>query len=181
MKRLFVNILLLLTLCAPIGYAQNQNKTMDSDAIVTNSFWDNWFGQIGVDMWLQNPYGSNFNKVFPNGKTFGVDLAIGKWITPLFGIRGIFNWENSIIKNHHASWVHKGSKCYLVFAGDFLVNLTNLFGDYKPDKKWNLSVFPRAGALIDVREYAPVGSPILGFGVDCNYRLNNKWSLLGMQ
>ena len=81
MKRLFVNILLI-TLCITIGYGQNQNKSMGSDAIVTNSFWDNWFGQVGVDMWLQNPYGSNFKNVFPNGKTFGVDVALGKWITP---------------------------------------------------------------------------------------------------
>lgn len=178
MKRLFVNILLL-TLCTTIGYGQNQNKSAVSNAIVTNSFWDNWYGQVGVDMWLQNPYGSNFKNVFPNGKTFGVDLALGKWITPQFGIRGIFNWENGIVKNHHASWVHKGNKCYLVFAGDFLINLTNLFGDDKPDKKWNISVFPRAGALLDVQENDPVGSPMLGFGVDCTYRLNDKWSLFG--
>ncbi len=151
----------------------------DSNAIVTNSFWDNWFGQVGVDMWLQNPYGSNFKNVFPNGKTFGVDMALGKWMTPEFGIRGIFNWENGIVKNHHASWVHEGSKCYLVFAGDFLVNLTNLFGDYRPDKKWNISVFPRAGALIDIQDKGPVGSPMLGFGADCTYRLNDKWSLFG--
>lgn len=69
--------------------------------------------------------------------------------------------------------------CYLVFAGDFLVNLTNLFGDYRPDKKWIISVFPRAGALIDVRENGPVGSPMLGLGVDCTYRLNERWSLFG--
>lgn len=178
MKRLFVNILLL-TLYITVGYAQEPNRSMDSNAIVTNSFWDNWYGQVGVDMWLQNPYGSNFKNVFPNGKTFGVDIALGKWITPQFGIRGNFNWENGIIKNHHASWVHAGSKCYLVFAGDFLVNLTNLFGDYKPDKKWNISVFPRAGALIDIQENAPVGSPMLGLGVDCTYRLNERWSLFG--
>lgn len=151
----------------------------DSCAILINSFWDNWYGQVGVDMWLQNPYGTNFKNVFPNGKTFGVDMALGKWITPEFGMRGIFNWENGIIKNNHASWVHENSKCYMVFAGDIMVNLTNLFGDYRPDKKWNISVFPRAGALIDVQENAPVGSPMLGFGVDCTYRLNDKWSLFG--
>ncbi len=160
-------------------FAQQEELPVDSNAVVTNSFWDNWYGQVGVDMWLQNPYGTNFKNVFPNGKTFGVDVAIGKWFTPEFGIRGMFNWENGIIKNDYASWVHEGSKGYLVFAGDIMVNLTNLFGDYRPDKKWNISVFPRAGALMDVQENGPVGSPMLGLGVDCTYRLNDKWSLFG--
>jgi len=160
-------------------FAQQEELPIDSNANVTNSFWDNWYGQVGVDMWLQNPYGTNFKNVFPNGKTFGVDVALGKWFTPQFGIRGIFNWENGIIKNDYASWVHEGSKGYLVFAGDFMVNLTNLFGNYKPDKKWNISVFPRAGALLDMLEAGPCGSPLLGFGLDCTYRLNDKWSLFG--
>lgn len=93
MKRLFVNILLL-SLCTSIGYGQNPNNPMDSNGVVTNSFWDNWYGQVGVDMWLQNPYGSNFKNVFPNGKTFGVDVALGK-ITPEFGIRGNFTGKTA--------------------------------------------------------------------------------------
>ncbi len=160
-------------------YAQQDEVPVDSNAVVTNSFWDNWYGQVGVDMWLQNPHGTNFKNVFPNGKTFGVDVALGKWFTPQFGIRGVFNWENGIVKNDYASWVHEGSKGYLVFAGDIMVNLTNLFGDYRPDKKWNVSVFPRAGALLDMLEAGPCGSPMLGLGVDCTYRLNDKWSLFG--
>ena len=71
--------------------AQQEEVPVDSDAVVTNSFWDNWSGQVGVEMWLQNPYGTNFKIVFPNGKTFGVDVAVGKWFTPEFGIRGVFN------------------------------------------------------------------------------------------
>ena len=160
-------------------FAQQEEVPVDSDAVVTNSFWDNWYGQVGVDMWLQNPHGTNFKNVFPNGKTFGVDVALGKWFTPEFGIRGVFNWENGIIKNDYASWVHEGSRGYLVFAGDIMVNLTNLLGDYRPDKKWNVSVFPRAGALLDMLEDGPCGSPMLGLGVDCTYRLNDKWSLFG--
>ena len=36
----------------------------DSNAVVTNSFWDNWYLQVGMDMALQNPYGTDFSKVF---------------------------------------------------------------------------------------------------------------------
>ena len=44
--------------------------------------WDNWYVQLGLDMSLQNPYGYDLAKVFPNGKTFGVNAAIGRWFTP---------------------------------------------------------------------------------------------------
>ena len=179
-KRLVVCIMaIVLAVGGNRAYAEQEEMPVDSNAVVTNSFWDNWYGQVGVDMWLQNPHGTNFKNVFPNGKTFGVDVAVGKWFTPEFGIRGVFNWENGIIKNDYASWVHEGSRGYLVFAGDIMVNLTNLLGDYRPDKKWNVSVFPRAGALMDVQEGGPVSSPMLGLGVDCTYRLNDKWSLFG--
>ena len=45
----------------------------------TEGFWQDWFVQMGLDMTLQNPYGYDFSKVFPNGKSFGLDVAVGKW------------------------------------------------------------------------------------------------------
>ena len=98
-------------------FAQQEELPVDSNAVVTNSFWDNWYGQVGVDMWLQNPYGTNFKNVFPNGKTFGVDVALGKWITPQFGLRGIFNWENGIVKNDYASWVTRAVRAIWCLQG----------------------------------------------------------------
>lgn len=160
---------------------QNGNRpdSVVLNVYVTNSFWDNWYVQMGMDMWLQNPHGSNFKDVFPNGKSFGLDVALGKWITPEFGFRGSLNWENGFFKSNHASWIHEGSKSYMVIAGDFLVNLTNLLGEYRADKKWNISIFPRAGALLDFQRGRLVSSPLLGFGIGTTYRLSNKWSVYG--
>ena len=42
------------------------------NVLVANNFWSNWFVQMGLDMTLQNPYGYDFSKVFPNGKSFGL-------------------------------------------------------------------------------------------------------------
>lgn len=75
--------------------AQEEIST-DSNAVVTNSFWDNWYLQVGMDMALQNPYGTDFSKVFPNGKSFGIDAAIGKWFSPEYGARFKVNWGNGI-------------------------------------------------------------------------------------
>ena len=57
----------------------------DSEAIVTNSFWDNWYAQIGGDMILLFPVKHKVKDVFPNGKSLGVSVAVGKWFSPIFG------------------------------------------------------------------------------------------------
>ena len=49
------------------------------NVVVADGFWKNWFVQMGLDMTLQNPYGYDMSRVFPNGKSFGLDLAAGKW------------------------------------------------------------------------------------------------------
>ena len=80
----------------------------DSCSVVTKSFWDNWFVQAGLGMSLQNPYGTNFKNVFPNGSTYGLNIGFGKWFTPEAGVRGGLNWQNGIIGNKHAYYL--GSK-----------------------------------------------------------------------
>ena len=158
---------------------QDGGTPENSKAIVTNSFWDNWYGQIGVDMSLQNPYGCNFAHAIPNGMTFGIDIAVGKWLVPEYGIRGKVNLENAIIKNNQASWVHT-KKGYLIFTGDIQLSLKYLLGEYMPNEKWNMYVYPRAGAFIDLRDgNGAEGSPLLGLGFGGTYRLNSKWSIYG--
>jgi len=71
-------IALLLAFLAP-GKSAAQ---LSEHAVAANPFWNNWYVQLGFDMSLQNPYGYSFSDVFPNGKTFGVDAALGRWFTP---------------------------------------------------------------------------------------------------
>ena len=154
--------------------AQDENH-VDSSAVVTNSLWDNWYGQVGVDMSLQNPYGCNFMNVFPNGKSYGVDIAVGKWFTPEFGMRAKINLENAFLQSDHAEWLKKVDKGYVTVVEDFQFDMLNLFGTYQPDRKYSLIVFPRAGALICLGNGK--GSPLLGLGIGNVFRLNNKWNL----
>lgn len=94
-------LIILCTLACSLGMNAQEQK------VLTGTFWDNWFVQAGLDMSLQNPYGCDFSEVFPKGKTFGVDVALGKWFTPHVALRGKVNWENglSIFKNKHLEWV----------------------------------------------------------------------------
>lgn len=153
----------------------------------TEGFWKNWFLQVDLDMTLQNPYGYDFSKVFPNGKSFGLDLAVGKWFSHQVGYRGKFNWENKLplLKNDHANWLapfyepgenrRKGG--YIALYGDVLFNLHNFFGAYRADKTWNTSLYPRIG--VNYNFGVSKGSLLAGIGVLNTYRISDRWSVYG--
>ena len=174
MRTLF--FLLLLIASCNRSFAQEESQ-IESNAVVTNKFWDNWYGQLGVDMTLMNPYGTNFMDVFPKGKAFGIDIGVGKWFRPEFGIRAKVNWENGLFKNDNAIWLEKADQAHggwVSIIGDAMFNLHNLLGGYNPNRRWNLSVYPRMGLLISLKND---GSPLIGIGINNTYRLNDKWSL----
>ena len=165
------------------SYAINMDLPSDSTKVVTNSFWDNWYGQVGTDMILLFPVHHSVKDVFPNGKSLGISIAVGKWFSPEFGGKFKVNWNNGIIKETHNIWYkpygvaggsyHEGG--FVTFSGDMQLNLHNLFGTYKKDRKWNLIIGPRAGGWINVKEGK--GGPILGLELSNTYRLSNNLSL----
>ena len=150
-----------------------------------NTFWQDWFVQADLDMSLQNPYDCNFSKVFPNGKSFGMDVAIGKWFTPQVGYRGKLNWENKLplLENGHAVWlapfdepgVNREKGGYIGMYGDVLLNMHNLIGSYKEDRTWELSLYPRIG--VNYNFGVSKGAILVGVGMLNTYRLSSKWSL----
>lgn len=158
---------------------------VNAQEVVTKGFWENWNLEFGMDMSLQNPYGYDFSNVFPNGKTFGINVGAEKWFTPLFGVKAKLNWENGIklLENDHANWlapfyqsgVNMDKGGYIDLYGDIMLNLHNLFSTYKEDRTWNAILHPRAGAIYNFGAHD--GSPLLGIGIENTYRLNDKWSL----
>ena len=144
--------------------------------------WDNWYVQLGLDMSLQNPYGYDLAKVFPNGKTFGVNAAIGRWFTPGLGLRGKVNWENGIplFENGHANWLAPMYQCgvnmerggYLALYGDIQLDIHNLFLGYDKERMWNLQVYPRAGVAYNFG--SSKGTPVLGVGIGNTFRINER-------
>ena len=167
--------------------AESQGYVATENVVVADGIWKNWFVQMGLDMTLQNPYGYNFSKVFPNGKSFGLDLAVGKWFSHQVGFRGKFNWENKLplLKNDHANWLapfdqpgenrRKGG--YIALYGDILLNLHNLFGTYRADRTWNLSLYPRIG--VNYNFGVSKGSLNAGIGLLNTYRFSDHWSIYG--
>ena len=172
---IIINLFFIMGLRPTPIQAQEYEVAADTTAFVTNSVWSNWYGQLGVDMSLQNPYGCNFAHVFPKGMSFGVDVALGKWFTPEFGGRGRINVENAFFQIDKAEWWKSCSDGCIILNADFLIDLFNFFGGYKPDRKWTMILYPRTGAFIN--SFSGKGSPILGLGIGNNFRLNDKWSI----
>lgn len=183
--------LLIGALCASPLYAQTEvaeNETLPKNSVIINSPWTCWYVQCGLDMSLQNPYGHDFSKVFPNGKTFGVDVAVGKWFTPELGLRAKVNWENGIrlFENGHADWlapfaeegtmynrgVNMDRGGYLSLVGDIQLDVHNLFWDYDAERLWNLQAFIRAGGIYNFG--VSKGSPLVGAGIGNTFRINER-------
>lgn len=182
MRKFFI-ALLFVSFAVSASHSQSFDERSAKYAVATNSFWSNWYVQVGLDMSLQNPYGYNFSKVFPNGKTFGVNAALGRWFTPGLGLRGRVNWENGIglFENGHAAWLAPFDRCgvnmdrggYLTVVGDIQFDLHNLFLGYDKDRFWNFQIYPRAGVAYNFG--VKKGTPLLGAGIGNTFRINGRY------
>ena len=154
--------------------------TTSKYSVATNSFWSNWFIQIGVDANVVSLYrqGDFFTDDWHNGRTYGIDLAIGKWFTPGIGARLKANWENGAFYKAFRTYDHvteapdgsKGGYGQLFFDTEF--NLSNIFCGYNATRVWNLIAYPRMGLVrnFSTENYAPA----LGAGIESTWRLSKR-------
>lgn len=117
-------------------------------SVATNSFWSNWFIQVGADWnaWYSGEeHGlglarSPFKKFRSNP---GASIAIGKWFTPGIGLRtklqGI--WGKTVTDDVNAG---NGNK-YWTLNEHVLFNLSNMLCGYNPTRVWNFIPFAGAG------------------------------------
>lgn len=171
-----------ISICLSVSVYAKDSEKSSVDSVLTNSFGDNWYGQVSTDMILLFPKGHAVKEVFPNGKSLGVNIAVGKWFSPEFGGRIKINWNNGIIRDDYNVWYYpygvKGGSYhdggFMTFVGDLQLSLHSLFSKYKTDRKWNLFFAPRAGIW---KNLSSSGGPLLGVGLINTYRINNKWRL----
>lgn len=154
--------------------------TTNKYSVATNSFWSNWFVQAGVDMNVTSLYrgGKFLSKDWHNGRSYGLDLAVGKWFTPGIGTRLKLNWENGAFahafRNTDHVWevpdFHKGGFVAVYFDTEF--NLSNIFCGYNESRVWNLIAFPRMGVIrnFGANNYAPA----LGAGIESAWKISNR-------
>ena len=149
------------------------------------SLREGWFVQAAADMSLMNPYGKSFRHTFPKGKTYGLNVAIGKWFDPTIALRLRMNWENGLIENKHLEWlapIGAGGRStnyedggYLSMVGDVMLNVHSLLGHDDAQQRWNLIVYPRAGLIRN--QSIDSMSPLVGAGIENACRLTDRMSL----
>lgn len=132
-----------------------QSDVVNKYSVATNSFWSNWFVQVGANWnWFigSQEHGQDFDHTdmfdgFPlsgNRTSGGVSVAIGKWFTPGIGVRvkGAGLWGQRL-GNYRGSGDQRESVHYKFFSIDpqVLFNLSNMLLGYNPNRVWNFIPF----------------------------------------
>ena len=115
--------------------------------VATNGFWQNWF--LGANVTWSAFYNEGerslvapFHK-FPGGSYYtslGASLSLGKWLTPVFGLRTKVNaWQMGV----------KDQGCcadkYWTANEQLLINVSSLFCGYDEQRFWNLIPYVGGG------------------------------------
>lgn len=125
-----------------------QEEAVEKYSVATNSFWSNWFVQVGGtwNAWYSaEEHGldlkkSPFDKFRSNP---GVSVAVGKWFTPGLGLRlkGQGIWGKAVTNEQNINTRNR----YWSVNGHALFNLSNMLLGYNPKRVWNFIPFAGAG------------------------------------
>lgn len=155
------------------AFAQQADPTMKY-SVATNSFWSNWFIQVGGDynIWYSNQEhgrhldnGGDFDFLSKQRRSFGGSVAIGKWFTPGFGLRTKLQGFNS----KKIGAVGVTSQHFWSLNEHMMFNLSNLFMGYNPERVWNISPFIGGGMArnMSINRYVMQ----LSAGINSSWRL----------
>lgn len=155
------------------AFAQQADPTMKY-SVATNSFWSNWFIQVGGDynIWYSNQEhgrrldnGGDFDFLSKQRRSFGGSVAIGKWFTPGFGLRTKLQGFNS----KKIGAVGVTSQHFWSLNEHMMFNLSNLFMGYNPERVWNISPFIGGGMARNMSANRYVMQ--LSAGINSSWRL----------
>ena len=155
------------------AFAQQADPTLKY-SVATNSFWSNWFIQVGGDynIWYSNQEhgrhldnGGDFDFLSKQRRSFGGSVAIGKWFTPGFGLRTKLQGFNS----KKIGAVGVTSQHFWSLNEHIMFNLSNLFMGYNPERVWNISPFIGGGMArnMSINRYVMQ----LSAGINSSWRL----------
>jgi outer membrane protein OmpA-like peptidoglycan-associated protein len=134
-----------------------QEDAVNRYSVATNSFWSNWFIQVGANwnaFYTDEEHGVRGDADLSNSpfekerSSLGAAVAIGKWFTPGIGLRtklqGIWG------KMPHVGATPNGARMgnvegrfvrYWTLSEDVLLNLSNMILGYNPNRVWNFIPF----------------------------------------
>lgn len=170
----------LLTVSFNASAQENANRDADGNivrgAYETNGLWDNWFLDLGA----------GFNTVYDDGKFghmgFATELNLGKWITPVSGIRVGWLGLNNEPRNGQWTGTSREHVAFNFLHADYLVNISNLFSGYKETRTWDLIPYFTTGVLVvgngdgEFKGYFSNFEYAAGLGLRNEFRLGSRWN-----
>ncbi len=168
-------LLMVLALVSVSFSAMAQDDPTLKYSVATNSFWSNWFVQVGAqwNAWYSaEEHGAGLDRapIKDFRSNPGAAIAIGKWFTPGLGLRtklmGI--WGKSVRANAAGEGVGYDNKFWLLNE-QALFNLSNMILGYNPDRVWNFIPFAGAGIGRSMTHNR--------YGMDLNVGLLNEFRL----
>lgn len=111
--------------------------------------------------------------------------AIGKWFSPVWGLRlsGQYGQAASFLKNANGSHSREGYAAYINGTVDFMVNLKNVFRPYNPKGFFNPVLYVGPGMIYTMEH--KVGNYTqpdfwniaIKSGLQFNFRLHDRWDI----
>lgn len=149
-------------------------------SVATNSFWSNWFVQVGGDYnaWYSNQEhglgldnGDHYGLFAKQRRTFGASVAVGKWFSPGFGLRT----KLQLGKAKKVGMVGVSKLDYWTLNEHLLFNMSNLLCGYNPDRVWNVTPF--IGGGVTRNESISLYAMQLSVGINSSWKLSRLLDL----
>lgn len=169
-------LLIVLAMCGLTMGVSAQETTTDpvqKYSVATNSFWSNWFIQVGADWnayYSNEEHGQGLSRSPFKGfrAAPGFSVAVGKWFTPGLGLRTKFQgvWGRQVyddVKHARHMWT---------LNENVLFNLSNMLYGYNPERVWNFVPFLGGGINRNCSDNNYAMN--LSFGVLNTFRVSNK-------
>lgn len=160
--------------------AQENEVPTQKYSVATNSFWANWFVQVGGQFnaaYTNEEQLGNKNPFSVDRGTFGFEVAVGKWFTPVIGLRTKFQgiWSKAVLNSD----THNAYK-YWGIQEDVMFNLSNAFCGYNEKRVWNIAPYVGIGYLqrmesVDyANEKGSYRAPSYNVGIYNSFRINRR-------
>ncbi|MCU6768261.1 OmpA family protein [Barnesiella propionica] len=192
MKKLSSVVLLFALICAPIAKGATASEESKSErvpvkSLLMNGFWDNWFisAGAGADVYLgqqDSKYG------FGDRITPSFNINVGKWFTPViglrlgadyYGMRGLTTGNSFVYGQPYEKdgvLYHKQKFGFFTPHIDVMGDFSSLFCGYRANRVYSPILYLGGGAAIgtDLNE----GSSLyLRLGFLNRFRLSKAWDL----
>ena len=130
-----------------LGASAQDSDPVQKYSVATNSFWSNWFVQVGGDFnsWISDQEhgrgldGGDHYGLFAGDRTsWGGAIALGKWFTPGIGLRTKLQaWNAKQVGPQNPTSKFN----YWTLNEHVMLNLSNLLCGYNPTRVWNVIPF----------------------------------------